>query len=50
MLSIWKKREKQIDKVLENTTGMYGSLKGIAGHALPEVPQLELIDSDSDVE
>ncbi len=42
MHSIWKKREKQIDKVLHNTTAMYGGIKGIAGNAIQEVPLLEL--------
>jgi len=42
MRGIWKKREKQIEKVLLNTTGMYGSIKGIAGNALQSVPLLEL--------
>ncbi|GBE00368.1 hypothetical protein BMS3Abin07_02419 [bacterium BMS3Abin07] len=42
MRGIWKKREKQIDKVLLNTTGMYGSIKGIAGSAIQSVPLLEL--------
>jgi len=48
MRGIWKKREKQIEKVLLNTTGMYGSIKGIAGSALQEVPLLELPATDSD--
>ena len=42
MQGIWKKREKQIDKVLLNTTHMYSSIKGIAGSAIQPVPQLEL--------
>jgi len=42
MRSIWKKREKQIEKVLLNTTDMYGSIKGIAGNAIQSVPMLEL--------
>jgi hypothetical protein len=42
MISIWKKREKQIDKVLLNTSHMYSSIKGIAGNAVPAVRQLEL--------
>ncbi len=46
MRGIWKKREKQIDKVLLNTTDMYGSIKGIAGSALQSVPLLELAGSD----
>lgn len=48
MRGIWKKREKQIEKVLLNTTGMYGSIKGIAGNALQEVPLLELPATDTD--
>jgi len=42
MMSIWKKREKQIDKVLRNTSDMYSSIKGIAGNAIPVVRRLEL--------
>jgi hypothetical protein len=42
MRGIWKKREKQIDKVLLNTTQMHGSIRGIAGDAVPSVPLLEL--------
>ncbi len=48
MRGIWKKREKQIEKVLLNTTGMYGSIKGIAGNALQEVPLLELPATEAD--
>ncbi len=51
MRGIWKKREKQIDKVLLNTTGMYGSIKGIAGNALQSVPLLELpVNEDDDLD
>ncbi len=42
MARIWKQREKQIEKVLENTIGMYGSIKGIAGNAISDVKALEL--------
>ncbi|PCJ58197.1 MAG: Caldesmon [Planctomycetota bacterium] len=42
MRSIWKKREKQIEKVLLSTTDMYGSIKGIAGNALQTISLLEL--------
>ncbi len=49
MRGIWKKREKQIEKVLLNTTGMYGSIKGIAGNALQPVPLLELPVNDDDL-
>lgn len=40
MEKIWKEREKQIDRVLLNTTGFYGSVKGIAGSAVPTVAML----------
>ena len=52
MRAIWKKREKQIDKVLLNTTDMYGSIKGIAGNAIQSVTLLELpvVDVDEDTE
>jgi len=42
MASIWKKREKQIEKVLLNTSDMYSSIRGIAGNAVPAVRHLEL--------
>lgn len=40
--SLWKKREKQIDKVLINTNYMHSSLRGIAGNAIEPIRQLEL--------
>lgn len=46
MRTIWNKREKQIEKVLLNTTGMYGSIKGIAGSAVQAIPLLELPSED----
>ena len=49
MRNIWKKREKQIDKVLLNTTDMYGSIRGIAGNAVQTISLLEL-SSDEDIE
>ncbi len=42
MERIWKEREKQIDKVLINTSGLYGSIKGIAGNSVAEIKGLEL--------
>jgi hypothetical protein len=37
----WKRREKQIEKVLLNTGNMYHSIKGIAGASIKPVPELE---------
>lgn len=39
---IWKAREKQIDKVIDSTTNMYGAITGIAGAAIGHVKSLEL--------
>ena len=39
---IWKQREKQLVKVLDNTINMYGSIKGIAGKSIPEIEILKL--------
>lgn len=42
MLKIWKEREKQIERVIGNTINLYGSVKGIAGKSIQEIPLLEL--------
>jgi hypothetical protein len=44
MQRIWKQREKQIEKVVDNTIEMYGSIKGIAGSAVGNIKALELGD------
>jgi hypothetical protein len=41
MEKLWKEREKQLDKVLLSTSGMYGSIKGIAGASVSDIPLLE---------
>jgi len=41
MEKIWKEREKQLDKVLISTSGLYGSVKGIAGASVNDIPLLE---------
>lgn len=38
----WQKREVQIDRVLKNTTGMYGGLQALIGSALPKIKELEM--------
>ncbi len=44
MTRIWAKREKQIDRVIMNTAGLYGDLEGegLSNHALPEIKNLQL--------
>lgn len=44
MEKIWKEREKQLEKVLLNTSGLYGSVKGIAGASVADIP---LLDGDA---
>lgn len=41
MEKMWKEREKQLEKVLLSTSGLYGSIKGIAGASIGEIPILE---------
>ncbi|NBC48266.1 MAG: DUF2130 domain-containing protein [Gammaproteobacteria bacterium] len=42
----WTEREKQLQRVLTSTAGMYGSLQGIVGSGLAAIPALELASSD----
>lgn len=42
MEKLWKEREKQIERVITNTVGMYGEMSGILGGSLPEIPALSL--------
>jgi hypothetical protein len=44
---IWKQREKQISKVLDNTVGMYGAIRGIAGNSIRGIEALELPYNDN---
>lgn len=41
MEKLWKEREKQLHKVLMSTSGLYGSIKGIAGTSVGNIPLLE---------
>jgi hypothetical protein len=50
----WAKREEQIERVMQATSGMYGDLQGIAGKTIQEIEGLEmralnapLVDEDS---
>jgi len=42
MTKIWKEREKQIERVVGNTSGMYGDFKGLIGSALSDIDAFEL--------
>jgi len=42
MNKLWAKREKEIERVVLNTSGMYGDLQGLIGASLPNIKSLEL--------
>ena len=48
MEKIWNRREKEIERVIKNTTGFYGDLEGILGASLPAIKALELPTGDDD--
>ena len=51
LMAAWKRRQKLIDGVLQNTTEMYGSLQGIAGSGvLGHIEALELPENLEDEE
>lgn len=48
LMASWKRRQKLIDGVLQNTTEMYGALQGIAGHAaLGHIDALEMSEEEN---
>jgi hypothetical protein len=40
----WNQREKQIQRVMKNTVGLYGDMQGIIGGQIPTIAALELDD------
>jgi len=45
---VWKEREKQLDRILVNAAGFYGSIKGIAGPAVGDVKLLDVSLEDDE--
>jgi hypothetical protein len=43
----WARREKQIQKVISNTSGMYGDFQGLIGSSLQTIPSLAAGSSQS---
>jgi hypothetical protein len=37
----WAQREKQIERIIDNTAGMYGDLQGLIGASMQSLPALE---------
>jgi hypothetical protein len=42
MLTLWKRRERQMQRARDNITAFYGDLQGIAGKKLEDLPELAL--------
>lgn len=42
MERMWRKRGQEIERVIENTAGLYGDLQGMVGAGLPSIQALEL--------
>lgn len=49
MEKMWKEREKQLERVLISTSGLYGSIKGIAGPSVQDIPLLEGPQNEDDM-
>jgi hypothetical protein len=45
---IWARREKQIERVILNTAGLYGEIEGVTGAELPKLQVLELPAASTD--
>jgi hypothetical protein len=45
MMTTWKRRERLMERALNNVTAFYGDLQGIAGQGLEDLPSLALDDS-----
>jgi hypothetical protein len=50
MMKSWAKRERQIDRVVQNVTGLYGDVEGIIGASLPEIERLQLPEVSTEPE
>ncbi len=48
MQRVWKKRETQIQRTIENLTNMYGELQGMMGNSLPDIKALSLPSGDEE--
>ena len=42
LMKSWAKRERQIERVVQNVSGLHGDVEGIIGASLPEIERLEL--------
>ncbi len=50
MALIWKRREKQLERVIHSTSEMYGEMQSIVGATLPGIKTLELDSGEEEPE
>ena len=43
----WNKRQKQLDRAISSTTGLYGDLQGIIGNGMQEIEGMDCLALDS---
>jgi hypothetical protein len=43
MRRLWAKREKEIERITDNTIGMYGEMQGLIGSSLPTLASLDIL-------
>jgi len=48
--AMWSNREKQLRKLIDNMSGMYGDFQGFVGKSLPNIAPLELPHDDNQSE
>ena len=44
----WNKRQKQLDRAITSTTGLYGDLQGIIGNGLQEIEGMDSLALEAD--
>lgn len=49
-VKLWSKREKEIEKVILNTSSLHGELQGLIGSGLPTVKSLDFSEKEISVE
>ena len=47
---LWAKREKQIERVINNTIGMHGELQGLMGASLPQITGLTIEETEIEID
>lgn len=47
-LRVWNKRQKQLDRALASTQGLYGDLQGILGNGLQEIEGMDILALEVD--